>query len=634
MTHDDTTLDLLERLNHGPMVFFKWKADQHRTVLAVTGNVETLCGYSTMQLINGMHFDEIVHPDDRPRVKAETLASSENGQFRISPYRIIHRDGSIRWVNEYSCVEYEGKKPSFFYGYLSDITSQKHNMEALMVDSLKYRSFFEKHSSIFLLVDPVNGHIVKANRAASEFYGYSIEELEQMTITQINVLEPEEIKRRMDEADRLRRNYFIFPHRLASGEVRTVEVHSTPARIFDRDYLFSIVHDITERVRLETELKELNQDLQRRVDSEIQRRADILRRYQLLFERAGEAVFIIQDSVYLDANDAALRLFGLDDRSQLIGRHPHDFAPPLQTDGQSSEARVKQILQKAEEQGRQQLTFLHRKADGTDILVRIDLSRIDLDDGHVLYALCQDITEEEEEKKKEEAARRLVLQQARVSAMEEMLGTIADQWKQPLNAVSLMVQYLSELRQNGNLTPDSIDPIINDATRQLEFMARTIDDFHALFRSQGAQDETTFSVRPLIQEATEILAGRMADLTVEVAGGDFKITGSPNRFRQAIQKLLNNARDAIYKRLATDPDTQGRILIDIDDHLRKIDILDNGGGIAEDIADRIFEPYSSAKPIEDGHGPGLYLVKIVIESMRGGIHHHNRQEGACMTLQF
>lgn len=635
MIEDEKIIGFLDRLSHGPLVFFKRKADEQWTVLAISENVNDLCGYTKQQFLDGLHHREIIHPEDIQRIVQEMTFYTDvqrATQYRHQPYRIIHRDGSVRWVREYGYVEYESNRPTFIYGYLTDITTQKNNVDALMMESLKYRSFFEKHSSIFLLIDPVNGRIVKANRSAALFYGYSIEELEQMSISQINALPRDEIKRRMDEAERLRRNYFIFPHRLASGEVRTVEVHSTPAQIYDRQYLFSIIHDISDRVRLETELKELNQDLQRRVDEEILRRTDILRRYQLLFERAGGAVFILQNTVYLDCNDAALALFGLSDREQIKGRHPHDFAPPLQIDGQSSEERAKQVFARAEHEGRQQFTYLHRRADGNAINVHVDLSRVDLDEGYVLYAMCKDVTAETEKEKQKSETERLLIQQAKTAAMGDMLGAIAHQWKQPLNAVSLMMQYLSELSHGGGLTTEAVESVVNDATAQLQYMSRTIDDFRDYLKPET--EEREFRVRSSILECVEIVHDQMPDIVIETFGGDFEIVGYPNRFKQAILNLLNNARDAINQRRIARPDVRGRIVIDVNDTLRKIDISDNGGGVPDDIADRIFEPYFTTRPIEAGTGLGLYIVKMIAESMRGGIRHHNRREGACFTLQF
>ncbi len=112
--------------------------------------------------------------------------------------------------------------------------------------SVDWRQAFEQHHVIMLLIRPGDGQIVKANRAASKFYGYSVAQLESMTIHKINALSQEATAEEMALAKKERRNYFIFTHRLASNEVRTVEVSSIPTTFNGEKLLYSIIRDISE----------------------------------------------------------------------------------------------------------------------------------------------------------------------------------------------------------------------------------------------------------------------------------------------------------------------------------------------------------------------------------------------------
>jgi diguanylate cyclase (GGDEF)-like protein/PAS domain S-box-containing protein len=118
----------------------------------------------------------------------------------------------------------------------------------------QFQRLFRKHSAIMLLIDPDTGEICDANRAASDFYGYPEEILRTMRINQINVLPVEEIRREMQQALFEKRNYFIFKHRRADGEIRVVEIHSSAIDVHDRTLLFSIVFDITDRTKAEESL--------------------------------------------------------------------------------------------------------------------------------------------------------------------------------------------------------------------------------------------------------------------------------------------------------------------------------------------------------------------------------------------
>jgi PAS domain S-box-containing protein len=123
--------------------------------------------------------------------------------------------------------------------------------EELAESDNRFRSLFHNHEAPFLLVEPQSGAIVDANDAAVNFYGYSRGELQGMGVGQINTLPPEEVAARRAEALCRTATRFLFPHRLKSGELRTVEVYSTPVPVSGRTLLFSIVHDVTARVEAE-----------------------------------------------------------------------------------------------------------------------------------------------------------------------------------------------------------------------------------------------------------------------------------------------------------------------------------------------------------------------------------------------
>ena len=113
-----------------------------------------------------------------------------------------------------------------------------------------FEKLFEQHGSIFWIIDHETGRIVDVNDAAARFYGFSEEELESMYIHQINIMSPEELAKERQAAFEQERNFFVFQHRLASGEVRTVRVYSYPYQFDNREGLFSIIFDVTEEQQL------------------------------------------------------------------------------------------------------------------------------------------------------------------------------------------------------------------------------------------------------------------------------------------------------------------------------------------------------------------------------------------------
>ena len=112
-------------------------------------------------------------------------------------------------------------------------------------DAPLFEQFFTQHRLPLLWINPSDGRIVRANDAAADFYGYSRKQLQQMSVGQINTFSREQISQEMQAARNEGRNYFIFRHRLADGEIRTVEVLSHPYLQNGRQLLLSVIHDIT-----------------------------------------------------------------------------------------------------------------------------------------------------------------------------------------------------------------------------------------------------------------------------------------------------------------------------------------------------------------------------------------------------
>jgi PAS domain S-box-containing protein len=147
-----------------------------------------------------------------------------------------------------------------------DITSRKRAEETLRESEEAFRSLFEDHAAVKLIIDPDTGAIVAANHAAAAFYGWSRETLAQMNIQQINTKPPDEIKERMKDAKDRKRIHFEFQHRLADGSIRDVEVFSSKVAMHGHGYLHSIIHDITDRKQAEAakaELQAQNRQLQK-----------------------------------------------------------------------------------------------------------------------------------------------------------------------------------------------------------------------------------------------------------------------------------------------------------------------------------------------------------------------------------
>ena len=233
-----------------------------KSITGLDGSLKTNKAFSDMlgysfEEFQSKNYKDITHPDDIKKATdaVETLLRGEESVIQFEK-KYIHKNGSVIFSEVVTTLQKNRDgKPLFFITSVSDITERKQAEKSLKESEERFKNMFERHSSIMLLVDPESGMILNANDASARFYGYSKAELLAMPIDQINILSPEQVKTEREHAVSEERSYFVFPHKLANGEVRTVEVHSSPIVFQDQKILFSIIHDITDRKQAEHELQ-------------------------------------------------------------------------------------------------------------------------------------------------------------------------------------------------------------------------------------------------------------------------------------------------------------------------------------------------------------------------------------------
>ncbi len=238
----------------------------------LTGNVKfsnrkaEILGYSPDKFHHYKDFMDLVHPDDHDKTMQEMRdhISGKAENYDVY-YRIRTNSGAYKSFHDIGKVTRRDStgKPLIVTGIVIDIIDKIKLDEVQQENELLFKLMFQEHKSIMLLMHPNTGKIIDANKSAVNFYKYSIDQLREMNINQINTLSHEQIEIERKKAIKSEQNLFVFPHRISNGEIRQVEVHSTLIKYKNQPLLFSIIDDITERKSIEEELKKSEENLRK-----------------------------------------------------------------------------------------------------------------------------------------------------------------------------------------------------------------------------------------------------------------------------------------------------------------------------------------------------------------------------------
>lgn len=168
-------------INRSPAVVFLWENAPGWPVELVSGNVKTVFGYRAAELIKKhISYAAIIHPDDLERVSAEVASNSadtELEEFFQQPYRIVTKDGRIRWVEDRTVIrKNDAGTISHFEGIVIDITDRKTAEDALALSKRDWEATFAAMADWICLVD-LERQILRTNPAGSPFTGVRLEDI-------------------------------------------------------------------------------------------------------------------------------------------------------------------------------------------------------------------------------------------------------------------------------------------------------------------------------------------------------------------------------------------------------------------------------------------------------------------------
>ena len=227
----------------------------------------------------------------------------------------------------------------------------------------------------------------------------------------------------------------------------------------------------------------------------------------------------------------------------------------------------------------------------------------------------------------------MLIQQSRLASMGEMIGNIAHQWRQPLNALSINIQNTQMMYESGDIDKEYMDNNTEKALFLIDKMSSTIDDFRNFFKPDKDKEQFVVALMAKQSELVVDEALRYNNIKFEIKGElKIKAFGFKSEFSQVILNIINNSKDAHKQHDTIEPYIS--ITIKDEKEIVVLEIEDNAGGIANDILPKVFDPYFTTKDGDGGTGIGLYMSKVIMEKMDGQINVENIGSGARFIVSI
>lgn len=233
----------------------------------------------------------------------------------------------------------------------------------------------------------------------------------------------------------------------------------------------------------------------------------------------------------------------------------------------------------------------------------------------------------------------LLHSQSRLASMGEMISMIAHQWRQPLASLNTILSRMSLQVEMDMINTASFTKGFNSSNELIQYMTKTIDDFSTFFKSNDSNSD--IEIKELINKPKRLMEISFKSHEIDFIENyeipnNTKIVINGSQVDQVLLNIYKNALDEFKQRQTQNPCIQVTIkeVVKNDSNWLKIEVLDNAGGINEDIIDKIFEPYFSTKS-KNGMGIGLYMTKIIVENhLKGFIKVKNKDGGACFKIRL
>jgi PAS domain S-box-containing protein len=347
-------------------------------------------------------------------------------------------------------------------------------------------------------------------------------------------------------------------------------------------------------------------------------------RYRSLVELSPEAIVVHHEGRIIYANSVAARWFGAESGRDLHGMSHREIIHP--EDVSRAEKLIRVAANDRSEIPNIELRVIGKNGEPLD--VSISSGPITFDGRSARQLVIHDVTE----RKRMEAH---LAQNAKLATIGELSAGILHELAQPLNIARLAAQRALRMSRNGIDDTRKLAAQIEMIESQTNRMANVIDHMRVFSRRDDAPEarvDARDAIRSVIDMVRQPFAEEKLRLDVSICDEPVVVYGRAIGLEQVVLNLLTNARDAILRAAGSPPAAESERTISVTIAPKgvqaTITVEDSGGGIPEEMIDRVFDPFFTTKAAGRGTGLGLSICHTIVASMKGWLTVENTGRGA------
>lgn len=554
-------------------------------------------------------------------VFAEVLIALEEGRLRFDcEFPAVNAKGQEQLL-ELSLAVSKGHENTLSRVLVSfsDKTERKKAEDGLRESEQRFKNIFDSANDGVLVVDPDTKMIRMGNNAACEMLGYNAAEIGGLHLKDLVSDQDSHIpawfKRHLKREIKLTED---VPLKRKDHAVVYADISSSLIDVGGKTYLCGFLKDITERKLAEESLRE---------------KENIFR---LLFDQSGDGNLLIDDGFFIDCNESALNMLRSPDKQALLKVKPSAISPVRQPDGMLSSEKEQILIRQALREGPIHFEWMHRKLDGSELLVDVLLTPIRMGGKTIIYTAWRDITEKR-------ILQQEVIHKEKLASLGMLVSSISHEINNPNNFIifniPILKEYLRELvpvieeymaahpgamlcKMPYREFNEDIFKLLDNMEHGANRINTTISNLLEFSRKKVREAREKVRIKDVLDKAVAICQSEIRrsakKFQVDVEKSLPSLMINPEDLEQVFINLLINATQALDKkdsfigvRLLKGPPRSGDIAIEV---------VDNGVGFDDQTKARLFEPFFTKKATGvGGTGIGLYIVKRIIDEAGGRI---------------